>query len=146
MRANTSIPGPYPGPQPGPYPGPQPGPYPGPQPGPYPGPQPGPYPGPQPYPGEDPRIYEMARRSFDEVDTNHSQTIDIGEVSRALTKFAFYYGSEPPKGYEVIDSFQFMDKNHDGQVVFEEYLRYIKEVYFCGLGQPYNLIHAINHL
>ena len=139
MRTNTSYPRgnpqPYPGPQPGPYPGPQPQPYPGPQPGPYPGPQPGPYPGPRPGPfPEDPQLYEMARRSFDELDTNHSQTLDISEVSRALTKFAFYYGSEPPRQNEVIDSFQYMDKNNDGQVVFEEYLRYIKEVYlptFC---------------
>ena len=36
----------------------------------------------------DPRIYEIARSSFDEVDINHSNTIDINELSLALAKFA----------------------------------------------------------
>ena len=38
--------------------------------------------------GVDPRIYQIARSSFDEVDTNHSNTIDINELSLALAKFA----------------------------------------------------------
>ena len=89
-----------------------------------------------PFPGEDPRLVEMARRSFDEVDTNRSQTIDINELRRALSKFAYYYGSQPPRGREVYDSFDFLDKNHDGQIVFSEYLRYIKLVYGAGSQQP----------
>ena len=83
----------------------------------------------------DPRIYEIARSSFDEVDTNHSNTIDINELSLALAKFAAEYGNAPPNQTEVFDSFEFLDKNKDGQIEFEEYLDYIKLVY-CGIPLP----------
>ena len=61
--------------------------------------------------GVDPRIYQIARSSFDEVDTNHSNTIDINELSLALAKFAAEYGNAPPNQTEVFDSFEFLDKN-----------------------------------
>ena len=88
----------------------------------------------------DPRIYEIARSSFDEVDTNHSNTIDINELSLALAKFAALYGNPPPNQTEVFESFEFLDKNKDGQIEFEEYLDYIKLVYY---GIPLPTVYVI---
>ena len=86
-------------------------------------------------PPEDPRIIQIARDSFDLVDTDRSGTIDRGELRRALTKFAADFGTSPPFPNEVENTFDFLDKDHSGKIDFREYLQYIKAAYFGTLGQ-----------
>jgi Ca2+-binding EF-hand superfamily protein len=63
------------------------------------------------------RSVEDYRVAFDEVDTDRSGFIELGEVRALLRKV---YGKEPPPR-EVDKFIKFFDRNQDGKVSWDEF-------------------------
>jgi len=72
------------------------------------------------------------RAAFNEVDTDHSGSIDAKEVTAILTKFYQEKKKpcDPAKIQKDVQSFLAdVDKNHDGKVSLDEFLGYFMQFF-----------------
>lgn len=73
------------------------------------------------------RLASMANAAFDEVDTDHSGSIDLSELHKAMSKFASLMRQPQPKEEEVIALYRELDKNGDGHIDKPEFLELVRE-------------------
>lgn len=74
------------------------------------------------------KLYQIAKNAFDTVDTDFSGTIDVKELRKVMTQLSYEIGSSPPSLKEVQDVFNFLDRDNNGMIDFEEFLVLIRDL------------------
>ena len=80
-------------------------------------------------------LSEVTKRSFDEVDTNHSGKIDLKELTEILNQISVDFKAEPPTDEELTQVFNVLDTDKSGTIDFIEFKALIKEVLEAMLQQ-----------
>ena len=80
-------------------------------------------------------LSEITKRSFDEVDTNHSGTIELKELTEILNQISVDFKAEPPTDEELEQVFGVLDTDKSGTIDFIEFKALIKEILEAMLEQ-----------
>ena len=70
---------------------------------------------------------KIAKKGFEEVDTNKNGAIDFEEVQKKLVNFAKQNNLITPTKKEVEDVYTKLDKDKNGKVDFEEFKVFFKQ-------------------
>ncbi len=73
------------------------------------------------------KFHDVAKEAFDEVDTNHSGSIDAGELEKIMANFAYDMEVEPPTKEDVLKRLENLDQDHSGKLDLNEFKVIIRE-------------------
>ena len=73
-------------------------------------------------------LNNIAKRAFDNVDTDKNGYIDEYELEKILAQISSDMGAEPPTKEDVKEVLEHLDEDRSGKIEFEEFQKLIKDI------------------
>ena len=73
-------------------------------------------------------LEKIAKRAFDNVDTDHNGYIDEYELEKIMAQISSDMGAEPPTKEDVKEVLEHLDEDHSGKIEFQEFQLLITDI------------------
>ena len=70
----------------------------------------------------------LAKRFFDNVDTDGSGEIDVTELTKAMKRLATEFETDTPEKEDINDLFDYIDADKSGKIEFEEFKQLVRDI------------------